>query len=370
MEQFEVFYCYSHRDEKLRDGLDKHLSSLKRQGIITNWYDRRIGPGKDWNGQIDEHINSAQIILLLVSSDFLASDYCYDVEMRRALERHEAGAARVIPVILRPVDWKDCPFGKLQALPTNADPVSTWRIRDKAFLDIAKGVRSVCEELARQAADMTNEHLRSGSENPEVDKYLSDEMSLILSDDFETSLNWEQYLDGEVSQSADFAHSGKYSLKKDKMNDPHGGHRTFDVTVHGGFIFSGWLYRPSEGMRGVGERLAIEDNRGSGYGFCVSHQIDGVVIYAIELRENGICTENIGNVLALRNDPLKDVWYYFYFQLTHNGILHFCLDISGRRLRGIFAKAPIFSEFTRVAVHGGHPYYVDDIQIFGNLRTT
>lgn len=121
MQKIEVFTSYSHKDENLCDELDSHLSSLKRQGVIDNWYDRKIGPGKEWYGQIDEHINSAHIILLLVSSDFLSSDYCYDIEMKRALERHKSKQARVIPIILRPVDWKGCPFEKLQALPTDAE---------------------------------------------------------------------------------------------------------------------------------------------------------------------------------------------------------------------------------------------------------
>ena len=122
----EVFYSYSHRDEELREELERHLSILKRQGIITDWHDRKIGAGTEWKGQIDIHLNTARVILLLISSDFLASDYCYDIEMRRAIERHEAGEARVIPIILRPVIWKGAPFEKLQALPKDAKPVTSW----------------------------------------------------------------------------------------------------------------------------------------------------------------------------------------------------------------------------------------------------
>jgi hypothetical protein len=143
----EVFFSYSHKDEELRDELEKHLSILKRQGVITGWHDRRIGAGREWAGEIDTHLNTADVILLLISSDFLASDYCYDVEMKRAMERHEAGEARVIPVILRPVDWKGAPFGKLQALPTDAKPVTEWPNRDGAFLNVAQGIRAAVEEL-------------------------------------------------------------------------------------------------------------------------------------------------------------------------------------------------------------------------------
>ena len=98
----ELFYSYSHRDERLRDRVDTHLAVLKREGLISSWHDRKIGAGVEWKDQIDAHLDRARVILLLVSPDFLASDYCYDREMKRALERHEAGLARVIPVILRP----------------------------------------------------------------------------------------------------------------------------------------------------------------------------------------------------------------------------------------------------------------------------
>lgn len=148
-EDIEIFFSYSHRDEELRDELEKHLSILERLGLISTWHDRKIGSGNEWKGQIDSHLNSSNIILLLISPDFLSSDYCYDIEMHRAIERHDLGEARVIPVILRPVDWKGAPFGKIQALPTNAEPVTSknWSSLDEAFLDIEKGIRKEVESL-------------------------------------------------------------------------------------------------------------------------------------------------------------------------------------------------------------------------------
>lgn len=143
----ELFYSYAHEDEKLREQLEKHLVILKRQGVIQDWHDRKIGAGTEWKGQIDAHLNSAGVILLLISADFLASDYCYDIELKRAMQRHEAGEARVIPVILRPVDWQGAPFGKLQALPKDAKPVTSWTKRDEAFANVAQGIRAAVEEL-------------------------------------------------------------------------------------------------------------------------------------------------------------------------------------------------------------------------------
>ena len=145
----ELFYSYAHKDEKLREELDAHLSVLKRENVITSWHDRMIDSGSDWSGQIDEHINSARIILLLVSADFLASPYCYDVEMKRAFERHRADEARVIPVILRPCEWIHTQIGKLQGLPRGAKPITTWEDQDEALLDVATGIRKVIRELPR-----------------------------------------------------------------------------------------------------------------------------------------------------------------------------------------------------------------------------
>lgn len=154
-EAVKVFYSYSHKDEKLRDTLEDHLALLKRQKVISEWHDRGIGAGREWVGEINEHLKSADIILLLVSASFIASDYCYDVELKLAMERHEAGAAHVVPVILQPCDWTTASFGKLQALPKNARPVTKWRNRAEAFTDIANGIRRVAEELSenrREAA--------------------------------------------------------------------------------------------------------------------------------------------------------------------------------------------------------------------------
>ncbi len=147
-QKIEVFFSYSHRDEELRDELAKHLKLLQRQGVISTWYDRDINAGSEWAGAIDDHLNSAQIILLLISPDFMASDYCFDLEMKRAMERYEVGEAVVIPIILRPVDWTGAVFGKLQGLPKNVQPVTTWSNRDEAFLDIAQGIRRTVEKIA------------------------------------------------------------------------------------------------------------------------------------------------------------------------------------------------------------------------------
>jgi hypothetical protein len=152
-----VFYSYSHKDERLRDGLADSLALLKRQGILTEWHDRKIAAGDEWEQSIDEHVGQADIILLLVSPAFIASDYCWGKEVERAMERHKAGDARVVPIVLRPADWNGAMFGKLQALPRNAKPVTLWNNRDSAWLDIARGIRAEVEALLKGVPSKTHE---------------------------------------------------------------------------------------------------------------------------------------------------------------------------------------------------------------------
>jgi formylglycine-generating enzyme required for sulfatase activity len=160
----KVFFSYAHEDQDLRDRLEEHLSILKRMGKISTWHDRRIGAGREWAGVISEELESADIILLLISASFLNSEYCYSVEMDRALERHKQGNATVIPIILRPALWETAPFGKLQALPLDAKPVTKWRNRDDAFKNIASGIAEATERLSHNkdlpvmsASDVHNE---------------------------------------------------------------------------------------------------------------------------------------------------------------------------------------------------------------------
>jgi tetratricopeptide (TPR) repeat protein len=151
----EIFYSYAHEDEKLCNELQKHLANLKRQGLITDWYDRDISAGTEWDDEIEEHLDSAKVILLLISPDFMNSDYSNEVEVKRAMERHEAGEARVIPIILRPVDWEGAPFSKLQGLPTDAKAITLWPNHDEAFLSVVKEIRKALKQLSTGAPNAT-----------------------------------------------------------------------------------------------------------------------------------------------------------------------------------------------------------------------
>jgi tetratricopeptide (TPR) repeat protein len=147
-----LFVSYSHGDEALKDDLVMHLANLKRQGQIRAWQDRDIEAGAEWDAAIKQQLETAEIILLLITARFINSDYCYDLEMQRALQRHAAGTARVIPIILKPCDWKESPFSHLQVLPKDAKPVTTWENQDEAFLNVVQGLRKAVESLQANAS--------------------------------------------------------------------------------------------------------------------------------------------------------------------------------------------------------------------------
>jgi len=131
----------------VKDELLKHLEPLKRLEIIKAWHDRMLKPGEDWGKKISDSLEKADIILLLVSIDFINSPYCYDIELDRAIERHTAGESVVIPVILRSCMWKSTPFAHIQAVPKDGRPVALWPDRDEALMNVAEGVKQIAEEL-------------------------------------------------------------------------------------------------------------------------------------------------------------------------------------------------------------------------------
>jgi bifunctional DNase/RNase len=142
-----VVFSYSHRDEILRNELDAHLKLLQRQGLMSTWSDRKIVGGERWADTIDRNFAHADLVILLVSADFLASDYCYEIEMKIALERASKGESLVIPVILRACDWSDGPFGHLQALPVDAKPITSWKNRDEAWHEVVIGIKKAMREF-------------------------------------------------------------------------------------------------------------------------------------------------------------------------------------------------------------------------------
>lgn len=136
----EVFYSFAEADTSYLKQLEHHLSVLRHEGQITGWHKRRIAAGRDWQLELDRHLTTASLILLLISPDFLSSDYQYGVELQRAMQRHDANEARVIPILVRACDWEGTPFSKLQPVPRNGKAITSWRNRDEAYTDVAKEI--------------------------------------------------------------------------------------------------------------------------------------------------------------------------------------------------------------------------------------
>ncbi|MGV9013436.1 MAG: toll/interleukin-1 receptor domain-containing protein [Flavobacteriales bacterium] len=180
----EVFFSYSHHDKEYRDELEKHLAMLKHEGLIQAWHDRRIIAGDVLDESISEHLDNAQVILCLLSSNFLASRYCFDVEMQRAMDRHERNEARVIPVIIHPCDWLHSPLGKLRATPDDGKPISKFANPHDAYLNVVQDIRAALSILGvtvskRNPRDAAHPHIHSQlharSSNLRVKKSFSDQ---------------------------------------------------------------------------------------------------------------------------------------------------------------------------------------------------
>jgi tetratricopeptide (TPR) repeat protein len=146
----KVFYSYANKDQALRDELEKHLGNLMRQDILTSWSNCNINAGEEWKKVINANLEGADIILLLISSDFISSNYCYSVELEKALAKQRAHEADVLPILLRHVDWKGSLFSHLPVLPSNAKPVNAWSDPDEAFVEVVNGIAQVAKKRAGQ----------------------------------------------------------------------------------------------------------------------------------------------------------------------------------------------------------------------------
>lgn len=173
----KIFVSYAHKDEDFREELEKHLSAQKRLKRLTTWFDRQIPAGADWQHEIEARLDTADVILLLVSADFISSNYCYGVEMQRALDRSRAGTVRVIPIIIRAVDgWEDTPIGSLEALPTEGKPITLWKDRDEAWRDVVRGIR---EAVSKTRLSWATPTASSSSPTPFVLSYRRDNSSSV-----------------------------------------------------------------------------------------------------------------------------------------------------------------------------------------------
>ncbi|GAJ30312.1 MULTISPECIES: toll/interleukin-1 receptor domain-containing protein [Alphaproteobacteria] len=235
----KAFISYSHRDTAALERLHTHLSMLRREGQITEWYDREILAGSDLDSEITAQLESSELFLVLVSPDFLASDYCYDRELRRALERHESGEAIVVPIIVEPCDWKSSPLKQLKALPRDGQPVSEWTNQNNAFLDVVTELRRVVarEDRADEREDAPAPPVRASGSRYRVKREFDEiDRSDFRSKAFEVMRRYFERAVAEVDQidgvRARYVSTGPLSFTCTLINRAID-HGTAHITVHG-----------------------------------------------------------------------------------------------------------------------------------------
>lgn len=164
-----IFISYCHTDDKYLNQLHKHLALLKRDGTIDIWTDSLIKAGDKIGSTISNVLEKSSIFIALLSPDYLNSDYCYEIEFKKAIELHEAGKMRILPIILEPCDWLNSPFKEFMALPKDGKPIAEWLNQNNAFLDITTKIREVL-----------------GFDNIGINKNISQKRSLKIKKNFDT----------------------------------------------------------------------------------------------------------------------------------------------------------------------------------------
>jgi len=269
-----LFFSYSHKDESFRDELEIHLAMLKREGLIEAWHDRRIEAGASLHDAISDHLESSKIILLLVSPYFLASDYCYDRELKRALKMHESGDAIVIPVIVHPCDWKNSAFSHLRATPPDGKPISKYPNHHDAYLAVVTDIREAIERVMPAAM-----RAKSSRESETLSKKLGQKRSsnLRLKRQF-TDHDRDIFLDSTFEFIANYFENSLYKLKERNQGIDvrfnREGHKFTAAVYRNGakqnscrislsdrLRFSGGItYSREESGTGFSESLNVEDN--------------------------------------------------------------------------------------------------------------
>ena len=170
MIELNIFISYSHKDENFKDELLKYLKPLEREKeyIIKNWHDREINPGKEYDKEIMLQLESSQIILLLVSQDFISSNYCFNKEMGKALELHKKLDVKVIPIILRECSWDSTPLKELVALPQDGKPIQKWDYQESAFMDIRRGIDRIIHSFLYEKNKKPGDDIISGLQEPKL----------------------------------------------------------------------------------------------------------------------------------------------------------------------------------------------------------
>lgn len=268
-----AFISYSHADDSLRAEFNKHLALLRRQGLLDVWTDHRIPPGGEFDQHISAELEAADIVVLLVSPDFMNSDYCVGIEMKRAMERHSAATATVVPVILRPVDWQSAPFGILKVLPRDGKPVVKWPTLDDAFLDVVQALRQLLEQRAAPGAARTRNPAQAAEatsirENPAVARPRPRSGTLSLAREF-TDIDRDNFLDEAFDYIRSYFENSLQDLGERNAGIEGKLRRTSEIG------FTATLYRNGSKLSGCYIRIANGFGRSRSIGYSADdHAVD------------------------------------------------------------------------------------------------
>ncbi|HWU53199.1 MAG TPA: toll/interleukin-1 receptor domain-containing protein [Tahibacter sp.] len=307
-----IFFSYAHEDEVYRDRLEKHLALLRRSGLVELWHDRRILAGQQFGQVIDEAIDRADIVLLLVSANFLASEYCYSVELSRALERHRRGEAVVIPVILSHCDRATAPFSDLLAAPRDGRPLTEWPNVDAGYADVAMAVRRVVEELTARSGDRAVRRLPDAGAAVPARTELQRSSNLRLRKEF-SELDRHQFLIETFRYLQRFFDGSLEALRQRNTDIAS------ELVCVDAYTFVATLYR---GGRCVSECAVTlrwgddaivysnsADSRGSNYNESVSVDADDQTLY---LRALGLAQRNEIDISKLSQEGAAELYWAMF----------------------------------------------------------
>lgn len=150
---WRIFYSYANEDIELVERLSKFLKPLRHNNKIDEWHDRMILPGEFWESEINKHLESAHLILFMVSADFLASEYCFGIEVEKAFDRLKKGEIAILPVLLKPCLWRESRFSELPIIPRNANPITSWTSVEEAFNNVAEEIQKLVSTLPPESIE-------------------------------------------------------------------------------------------------------------------------------------------------------------------------------------------------------------------------
>lgn len=322
-----LVFSYSHADEALRNELAKHMSPLRRTGRISTWHDRCIIPGQEFEHQIDHYFSDADIILLLVSSDFIDSDYCYQIEMKNALERHKRGDAVVIPVILRECAWQHLPFSKILAATVDAKPITKFTSHDEGYVQVVNAVSRAIDHMeAKKSQKNTDFHLSvpSPASSPETNVIFTPRSSNLSLPKSFTDLDKDRACREGFEYVTRYFENSLSELKKRNSGVDYEFHQldanafSCAIYINGSRVGQCGIWRNNSRNYGVGDICYSQDGMArNSYNECLTITDNGQTLGFRPLMS--VYTQSFSRETLLTNEGMAEhLWDMFFNQIKQS----------------------------------------------------